>query len=246
MIATDTDVTARHDAAFPFHAGAFEARLGPHAYRIPAHCFRDQSGPDVDGSACLLLQWPALEPLPPGVRRTRDLETFDRQVLVAPFHRGRAIDGWLERSVRPPATDDLADPRAHLDLRLERPPVFGLVPWEVDRRRMAGYDHARSLRDGHPHRSRPETFATWYLARDASGALATVVKCDAHEIPDGLAVDGACVRTEGAWQVARCAHEFVVAADGIGVTMAYARAFLHDWKRIEGRVRALLARWRLR
>ena len=62
MIATDTDVTARHDAAFPFHAGAFEARLGPHAYRIPAHCFRDQSGPDVDGSACLLLQWPALEP----------------------------------------------------------------------------------------------------------------------------------------------------------------------------------------
>lgn len=102
-----------------------EAQLGPHRLRIPANYFRDQIGPDFQGNFSLLVQWPDLEPLPPGQRSGQDMDTFDRQITIAPDYVDRVpIEIPLERMTAPIAesgSPGLDDPRERLDLMLPQP-----------------------------------------------------------------------------------------------------------------------------
>ena len=138
------------------------------------------------------------------------------------------------------------DPRKRLDLLDEQQPLFGLTPYRVNPGRLADYDQRAEAHYGYPYRSGPATYKDWYLARNASGRLATLIKCDPQEIPDGLVIQGNRVLPDGPPRIATCNHEFIITEDRISVSMDYARVFLKDWKRIEDRARSLLAGYRIR
>src|SRR3546814_3166574 len=78
-----------------------EAHLGPHRYLNPANYFRNQIGPDFQGNFTLLVQWPDLQPLPPGERSRQDMETFAKQITISPDYVDRVpMEGLLEKSIR--------------------------------------------------------------------------------------------------------------------------------------------------
>src|SRR3546814_20121731 len=80
-----------------------EAHLGPHRYLIPANYFRNQIGPDFHGNFTLLVQWPDLQPLPPGERLRQAVATFAKQLTNSHDSVDRVhLGGLLEKSYRHP------------------------------------------------------------------------------------------------------------------------------------------------
>lgn len=213
-----------------------EARLGPHRFRIPANYFRDQIGPDFQGNWSLLVQWPDLQPLPPGKRSGQDMETFDRQITIAPRYVDRVpIEILLERTTRPMAEPDwieAQDPRKRLELMQAQPERDGLVPYVVDTRKLE--DYARRYRDatGVSTKTGPETYKDWFVRRDSEGRLLTVIRCD-HE-PEA-----------GSSERPQCTHDFTIPEANIAVSIDYPREYLTGWRRIEERARVLLAQYRV-
>ena len=252
MTAIDKDVSSprQESRSHAYTDDPVEAHLGPHVYRIPANYFRDQMGPNFDGSFSLMVQWPDLQPLPPGARRGQDMETFDKQVTIAPYYTDRVpIETFLEQRTRFPVAEDsltYQDPRKRLDLMDAKEAMFGLTPYRVNLDRLAEHAKREEAYYGYPSRTGPETYKDWYVARDAQGGLATLIKCDPREMQDGLVIQGDRVLAEGPHRISTCTHEFVIAEDQITVSMDYVRIFLKDWKRIEDRARGLLARYRVR
>lgn len=251
MTAIDKDVSSpQQESRHAYTDDPVEAHLGPHVYRIPANYFRDQMGPNFDGSFSLMLQWPDLQPLPPGARRGQDMETFDKQVTIAPYYTGRVpIETFLERVSRPVvAVDSLAyeDPRDRLDLMDEQGLAYGLTPYRVNKARLAAYAVREEKEFGYPSHTGPETYKDWYVGRDGSGGISTLIRCTPAELPDGLLIQGDRVVAKGDELIANCTHDFVMAEDRITVSIDYARAFLRDWKPIEDRARDLLAQHRVR
>lgn len=211
-----------------------EARLGPHRFRIPANYFRDQIGPDFQGNFSLLVQWPDLQPLPPGERSGQAMATFDRQVTIAPRYVDRVpIETLLERMTRPMSEPDrieAQDPRERLDLMQAQPEHDGLMPHVVDTHRLE--DYARRYREaiGVPTNISPETYKDWFVRRDSEGGLLTVIRCD-HE-PE-----------TGSEERPQCTHDFTVPELRIAVSIDYPREFLAGWRKIEERARALLTHY---
>lgn len=214
-----------------------DAELGPHRFRIPANYFRDQIGPDFQGNFSLLVQWPDLAPLPPGKRSGQDMATFDRQVTIAPHYVDRVpIEGLLESGTVPVAEEGsptLQDPSARLDRMLPQPERDGLTPYLVDRDALDAYTASEAARLGMRLRPRTrESYQDWFVRRDDTGALVTLIKCD-HEPEPGDS------RRPG------CTHEITMPDLKISVSMDYAREYLSGWKRIEDRARALLLQYRV-
>jgi hypothetical protein len=213
-----------------------EARLGPYRFRIPANYFRDQIGPDFQGNFSLLVQWPDLEPLPPGKRSGQDMATFDRQITITPRYVDRApIETRLERMTTPTAPPDsptLADPSRRLDLMLPQPERDGLTPYVVDARRLAAYDQAEAARLGVPASRTADSYGDWFVHRNADGKLLSLIRCDLEPAP-------------GDHRRAGCTHDFVIPDIGIAVSMAYGREYLTGWRRIEDRARTLIAEYRI-
>jgi hypothetical protein len=91
-----------------------------------------------------------------------------------------------------------------------------------------------------------ETFTDWYLARDATGSVASVIVCDERQVADGLRVqDGSgLAREPEATEIARCTHDFLVADGAVRIAAEYPRALLKDWRRIEARVREVFDTYR--
>lgn len=83
-----------------------EAQLGPHHLRIPANYFRDQIGPDFQGNFSLLVQWPDLEPLPPGKRSGQDMDTFDQ----AQREMAQLDAAWVQSRTAQPTQDAQRQP----------------------------------------------------------------------------------------------------------------------------------------
>lgn len=219
-----------------FNERPVEAQLGPHRLRIPANYFRDQIGPDFQGNFTLLVQWPDLEPLPPGQRSGQDMDTFDRQITIAPDYVDRVpIETLLERMtvpIAPPDSPTLQDPSARLELMLPQPERDGLTPYVVDTKRLAAYDQAEAARLGVPVRRTPDSYQDWFIRRDAKGKLHTLIRCD-------------LVPPSGDDRRPGCTHEFVLPELKIAVTIAYGREYLPGWQRIEDRARALIAQYRI-
>jgi len=226
-----------------------EAHLGPHRYLIPANYFRDQIGPDFQGNFSLLVQWPDLQPLPPGERSQQDMETFAKQITISPYYVDRVpIETRLERSIQPlvPETSpSRRHPGDHLELMDEQSPVFGLTPYWVNASRFAEYWKMRDMEYGHRSQVKLESQRDWYLARDADGRVTTVIKCDSHLRPDGFIIQGERVIRDGNRSTG-CSHMIVIVENKIRITIDYARVFLKDWKKMEQRARELFSQYRVR
>lgn len=227
-----------------------EARLGPHRYLIPANYFRDQIGPDFQGNFSLLVQWPDLQPLPPGERSKQDMETFAKQITISPDYIDRVpMEGLLEKSIQhygAEGTLAYQDPTERLDLRDEQPTAYGLTPYRVNRERLLAYAQQQASEFGLPPTAARQDVADtwdWYLARASNGALTTVIKCDSHLQPDGFIIQGERLIPEGNRSTG-CIHYFLMPDEKISFSVFYARVFLRDWKRIEERARALLTQYR--
>lgn len=213
-----------------------EARLGPHRFRIPANYFRDQIGPDFQGNFSLLVQWPDLQPLPPGKRSGQDMETFDRQITIAPRYVDRVpIETRLERMTVPiaePGALEYGDPRERLDLMQALPERDGFVPYVVDMDRLEEYAHRYREAIGVSTNTAPETYKDWFVRRDSGGELLTLIRCD-HE-------PGA-----GSDERPQCTHDLTIPELRIAVSIGYPREFLAGWRKIEERARTLLAQYRV-
>lgn len=212
-----------------------EARLGPHRFRIPAHYFRDQIGPDFQGNFSLLVQWPDLQPLPPGERSGQDAATLDRQIAITPRYIDRVpIEDRLEASARPlaePGTPEHDDPSKRLDLMLEQPQRDGLTPYLVDADRLAAYDTARAERLGVPVRRAPASVQDWFVRRGADGRIGTLIRCDRES-------------ASGEHSRPQCTHDITIPELKIAISIDYAREYLPGWRRIEDRARELIAKYR--
>jgi hypothetical protein len=213
-----------------------EARLGPHRFRIPANYFRDQIGPDFQGGWDLMVQWPDLQPLPPGQRSGQDMETFDKQITISPNYVDRVpIETRLEAAtvpIAPQGSPSLQDPSRRLELMLPQAERDGLTPYIVDVQRLAAYDKAEAARLGVSASRTSDSYDDWFVHREANGKLLSLIRCDLQPPPHDHRKAG-------------CAHEFVIPQLKIAVRMTYGREFLPGWKRIEDHARAMIAQYRI-
>ncbi|RYH24978.1 MAG: hypothetical protein EON54_24375 [Alcaligenaceae bacterium] len=227
-----------------------DACLGPQHYRIPANYFRDQIGPDFQGNFSLTVQWPDLQPIPPGERETQEWAQQIKHVAVSPYYVDRVpIETRLDSSIEARRTDPYYrddDPEERLDLRVRQPERFGLTPYYVDPAKFWAFFERRSRINGHPVRARLENTRDWYLGHDAQGRLTTVIKCDSHVEVDGLAVQGDRLVEDGARRFPGCTQEIVMVESKLLITIDYRRVLLHDWKRFEDRTRQLFTQYRVR
>ena len=224
-----------------------EARLGPHRYLIPANYFRDQIGPDFQGNFSLLVQWPDLQPLPPGERSKQDMEAFAKQITILPHYVDRVpMEGLLEKSIRrygAEGTLEHQNPAERLELRDEQAVVDGLTPYWGNAEKYAAYLSLWEKEYGYRSSAELQDRDDWYLDRDSQGRLTTVIKCDSHLKPDGFVIHGERVIPKGNRSTG-CTHYFLMPEDKISFSVDYDRVFLRDWRRIEDRARALLTQYR--
>lgn len=226
-----------------------DACLGPAHYRFPANYFYDQMGPDFQGNFGLMVQWPELQPLPPGKRLQRDMDTVYKEVRISPAYVGRVpITTLLERSIEAAPQDSHYqdhDPSRRMDLMDKQPQRYGLTPYYVDRDRFLAFLERRSRINGYKFYPPMATPSDWYIAHDSKDRLSTVVKCDSHLISDGLTIEDDRLIV-GSAPIPKCTHDFVIPEDRLRVSIAYQRVLLKDWKRFEDRARELLTRYRVR
>lgn len=227
-----------------------EARLGAHVFRFPANVYSDQRGPYPDGSVGLTLLWPDLAPAAPAQMPTRGDAAYDTRIQVGAIAvEGAAGNAALRRLIEPDPSEpeQRDDPARNLALRIEGEPVHGLSVYSIDAPAARAF-----LKRQYGERAAPaldeETFTDWYLARDATGNLTSVIVCDERQVADGLRIkDGiGLVRDDEATAIARCAHDFLVADGTVRIAAQYPRAMLKDWQRIETRVRELFDTHRAR
>lgn len=227
------------DDGYTYTTNLVEARLGPHRYRFPANFYYDQIGPDFQGGVALVLLWPDLQPAPPGVNFHDDDALFGHVIHVRLEYLDKVPVGtYLERLTKPLVRND--DPIETIRGRIRGSAVHGLTPYYLDFARLrawmkraygdvpaAGMDPASSLNED------------WYLAYGPKRQIRTFIRCGSHEMPDGIVFDGARV-VEVTPPVMLCTHHFTVPEKGLSVELGYPRALLHDWARVEARVRQLL------
>ncbi len=214
-----------------------EARLGPHRFMIPAHYFRDQIGPDFQGNFSLLVQWPDLEPLPPGKRSGQDMDTFHRQITISLDYVDRVpIETLLEAYTVPIAPENspsLQHPAERLDRMQQQPERDGLTPYVVDMPALEAFRDAEALRLGMRRTpTRRDSLQDWFVRRDERGKLVTLIKCDLEPEPGDDRHPG-------------CVHNFVLPELKIAVSIDYGREYLSGWKRIEDRARGLILQSRV-
>jgi len=233
------------DASPPADPGErVEFTLGPHRFALPRAYFVSQSGPDFQGGVTLSLLWPELSPYPLGqpysaqtsgpMRNQRVSVMFDyidRVPVDSVPGRSVTQDGELSSS------QDW-DYRA----RIRRPDQFGLELYVADLDRSAR-EHAAVLNTPlKPAENFIGTSPDWFVGRDASGAIRTVVKCDNAHRPEGFEIrDDRLVSLPGASRWPFCgAHSFVLPQFSVAVRTSYHRPLLRDWRRIEAEVRRLM------
>lgn len=213
-----------------------EATLGPHRFRIPANYFRDQIGPDFQGGWELMVQWPDLEPLPPGKRSGQAMETFDKQITISPNYVDRVpIETLLNTYASPNASPgelEYDDPRNRLDLLVAQPEQDGLTPYVVNSDLLLDYARRFQARMGVPMSTSRRSYKDWFIRRDAGGALQTLIRCD--HLPE-----------QGEETSPVCNHDIVIPELQIAVGISYRRAYLPEWQRIETKARELLDQFRV-
>jgi len=230
-----------------------EAKLGPHRFNFPANYYDDQIGPYVDGGVGITLIWPEMKPGDPGARRLRSPVYRYRSVIVSIDYVDKVpIAGLMERMtttdfVVPADSVYRRDPIRRLDQRIPSDEVFGLTPYLIDKSKIAQFSADFERESGAPYRGIALNSEDWYVARNASGSIDTLIKCDsADRIPDGLVIDEEDLVPSGTDRIAHCTHYFVDLSDRLSIRLMYPRVILRDWKRMESTVRDVLAKYRVR
>lgn len=227
-----------------------EAKLGPYRFRFPMNMYYDQMGPDFQGGVVLVLQWPSLEPYPPGENFHSTTERFLAAVRINLSYLDRIPDkeypNTLRRSMQRFDTSNPANwlnPSNNIDLRLTGAPVYGLTPYYLDLPRLKTYYVKRHGEAIGARAAEPDdTFNTdWYLVFDPNDVPVTFIQCAPKQVPDGVIVQGDRVQEDPKVRgVTSCTHEFLVPEYKLAPEVSYSRAFLKDWQRIEKHVRDLL------
>jgi hypothetical protein len=225
-----------------------DAQVGPHRFRIPAHYFDNQMGPEFDGSFGLFLEWPRLEAFPAGARSGLKLDVSLRQIDISPGEVRTDIHTLLDRKVDRVNLGHLSpnDGSDEKDgVRVQGDTIYGLTPYYTDFSKLIAFNK-RKYGENNAANDEQSTFNDdWYLARAAQGQLSTVIRCTSRGIQsDGVFVDGPTVKSDGSnTYIPSCTHSIVLPDHGIGVEIRYLRAFLKDWKAIEDRTRQLIHRF---
>ncbi len=220
-----------------------EVRLGPHRFRIPANYFDIPRGQDSQGFMRMILRWPELEPLPPGVHYLSGGEADrSRNIDISPDYIDRVpLQTSLERDLvsgTHPEHELRENPALNPDLRIKGEPVDGLTPYYTDFAKVDAYYLQRHGRKDIPATDRHSVFNNdWFVARDANGTLTTVIKCTSREEPDGARMVDGRLQLLDAPRLPRCNHSFLMPRYGTNVRVSYLRIFMRDWQRIEQRVR---------
>ncbi|UZW60930.1 hypothetical protein [Lysobacter enzymogenes] len=222
-----------------------EVNLGPHRFRIPSNYFDIERGQDAQGFMRLILRWPELAPLAPGVHylsggeteRARNLDIsptyIDRVPLQTRLDRDWISNVDSEQELR-------ENPTLNPELRLKGADVDGLTPYYTDFAKVDAYYAKLYGKKDIPATDRHSLFNNdWFVARDADGTLTTIIKCTAREEPDGARIADGRLELLDAPRLPSCSHAFVMPKYGTYVQVSYLRIFMRDWRRIEQRIRAV-------
>lgn len=229
------------------------AEFGPHRFAFPANYYDDQIGPATGGGVGLTLMWPGLQAAPPGTRPTRSMADHYRAVgVLIDYVDAVPIAGLLERiasteAITPEGSVTRRDPTRRLDLRIPKPPQFGITPYVVDEMKMANYSRDYLEKLGELPTRNPQSEKDWYVEWSSDGKVKTLIRCGQSDNGlDGLVVEGDLLVPDGARIIADCMHDIVDLNDSISMTIRYPRVLLKDWKAIEDAVRTMMARYRIR
>jgi hypothetical protein len=223
-----------------------EFSLGPNHFVLPANWFVDGIGPDFQGSVTLALHWPSLEPYPPG----QPYGSFttgpmrDQRVLITINYIDRVpIDELPERYVTQGPGEDAESPVYNLALRVRRPDRFDLEHYIVDLEQFEAWVNRFPGRSHVPASELVGRSSDWYIGRDTSDRIRTVVMCDDGRRPEGFEIrNEALVSIPGATRWPLCGgHRFSMPEFSLSINASYARPILRDWRRIESAVRDALS-----
>lgn len=222
-----------------------EVDLGPHRFRIPANYFDIERGQDAQGFMRLILRWPELAPLPPGVHylsggeidRARNIDISPNYIDRVPLQT-RLDREWIsgiesEQELR-------ENPTLNPELRIEAAPVYGLTPYYTDFAKVDAYYFKRYGKKDIPATDRHSLFNNdWFVARDADAVLTTIIKCTSREEPEGARIVDGQLQLLDAPRLPSCTHAFIMPKYGTYVQVSYLRIFMRDWRRIEQRIRGI-------
>ncbi|WP_457321871.1 Smlt3025 familytype IV secretion system inhibitor [Stenotrophomonas sp. P5_B8] len=224
-----------------------DVKLGPTTFRIPANYLDSQIAPWPGEGVTLVIEWPDMTPTPPGARANPRTNDFRKEIAVSIDYIDRVpIETSLERlssneAITEAGSVERGNPKNRLDLRVAHPEKLGLTPYAIDEARMAVYSKAYEARYGKPYARNAASEYDWYVARDPRGALTTFIKCESTSFRgDGVRLEGDQVVDEEGTVAAGCFHYFSDVENKLSITLNYKRAFLKDWKRMEGAVRNVL------
>lgn len=226
-----------------------DACIGPTHYRFPANLFRNQMGPDFQAGIYMVLLWPDLQAAPPGKLNLEPLASAPNWIGISVDHVDRVpVETLLERHITPSESQTREhDPTAILALRDRQPDRFGLTPYFVNPALFEAREDRRQRETGSKFRAPLRNINDWFLHRDASGRLTTLITCDSHLRPEGYVAEGrALVKIPTDRTNALCMHRFVMDDVKASVRISYPRALLKDWKRFEDRARELFEAHRVR
>lgn len=218
-----------------------EACLGPYLLEIPQNYFYNQIGTEHDGSYALALEYPSLQPFKPGERMNLSVDVSVRTVTVDYSYIDRIdVREALRRNYIPMAYKK-DDPEESLEGRIGGQSVYGLSPYYLDMDVVRAHYRKKGFQEDAPV-MKPERHTDWFLSRDESGEVATVIKCTAREVTiSGVEYrDGKMVKS-GEIGYADCKHTFMIASLHTLIRIEYPREGLKRWREIEQRARDLLA-----
>lgn len=225
--------------------------LGPHRFCVQQRLFHNliRASQDRVGFA---LNWPTLEPLPPDLDEDADQDTFVSTLEIRIDYFDKLTDEearllprrWIE-PIDPSDPQELRRPEYNLGLRIKGDPVHGLTPYYADlpaiRRFYEGIDGPDTTA------GLPDTQEDWFVDMDEHGIPRTVLKCSVAEVPDGVRLaNGRLVHDPKIFRRATCMHMFAIPEYKSAARITYQRVIAPDWKRIETRIRAILASGEMR
>jgi len=217
-----------------------EACLGPHVLAFPQNYFYNQVGTEHDGSYSLALEYPSLQPFKPGERMGLTADVSVRTMSVEYDYIDQVDIHEAMRRSYTPMKYEADDPEASLEHRTRGDLQHGLSPYYIDMAVVREHYRAKGFKDT-ASVMKADRHTDWFLAKDAAGEVATVIKCTPREITvSGVAYrDGKLVKSKE-YGYAVCKHTFMVAALNTLVRIEYPREGLARWQEFETHAKGLL------
>jgi hypothetical protein len=222
-----------------------QACLGPYLLEIPQNYFHNQIGTEHDGSYALALEYPSLQPFKPGERMNLSVDVSVRTVTVDYQYVDRIDVREAMRRRYIPMDYKKNDPQENIEDRISGEKVHDLSPYYVNMETIRSHYRNKGFREDARVMS-SDRYSDWYLSKDDSGEVKTVIKCTSREVTSsGVEYrDGKMVKSRE-YGIAKCDHTFMVVDLDTLVLVNYPREGLEHWKAIEDRARNLLTKFRV-